>query len=190
MISIDRLAARLRELPPADFTLPGVDAFLRENPVDPGSLAPYLRFEPTHYTRHLVDRCERYELIAICWEVGQGSSIHNHWGQRCWMAAPIGRLAVQNYRVVRGDEASGSCEIEETDRLDMDASSPAYVRPEEPIHSVLNLREFAGRALSLHVYSLPYDRCVVYSKEEKSCREVPLFFDTEYGQPARPPRGS
>ena len=28
------------------------------------------------------------------------SSIHNHKGQNCWMAAPMGKLAVQNYRVL------------------------------------------------------------------------------------------
>ncbi|HEY6546585.1 MAG TPA: cysteine dioxygenase family protein [Vicinamibacteria bacterium] len=185
MIGIDAFARELRALPSSDFTLEGVDTFLRANPVEPSSLAPYLHYEATHYTRHLIDRCERYELLAICWEVGQASSIHNHSGQRCWMTAPIGRLAVQNYKALRQDEATGFCELVETDRVDMDSAHPAFVRPEEPIHAVLNLSEFAARATSLHVYSLPYDRCLVYSKEAQTCREIPLFFDTEYGRPAR-----
>jgi len=185
MIPIERFTRELRALPAADFTLEGVDAFLRANPVDPSSLGPYLHYEPTHYTRHLIDRCDRYELLAICWDAGQASAIHNHSGQRCWMAAPIGRLAVQNYRVVRQDEATGFCELAETDRVEMDAGRPAYVRPHEPIHSVFNPKEQGARAASLHVYSLPYDRCLVYSLEARTCREIPLFFDTEYGKPTK-----
>ena len=63
----------------------------------------------------------------------------------------------------------------------MDASHPSHVDPDEPIHAVLNSAEFGARATSLHVYSRPYDRCLVYSLEQKSCRDVPLFYDSEHG---------
>jgi cysteine dioxygenase len=185
MIGIDRFVEALGRIPEAEFTHEGIDAFLRENRVDPDTLGPYLHYEATHYTRNLIYRCPLFELMAICWDVGQVSRIHNHAGQRCWMAVPIGRLVVQNYEVVRMDEPSGYCEITEADRVEMDAARPAYVRPERPIHAVLNPREYATRATSLHVYSHPYDRCLVYAKEQKSYLEVPLFFDTEHGRPVK-----
>jgi cysteine dioxygenase len=182
-ITIDRFVELLREIPEVAFTHEGIDAFLRDHPVDPASLAPYVGYSATHYTRNLIDRTSLYELLSICWDVGQVSPIHNHAGQRCWMAVPIGRLLVQNYEVVREDLARGFCEIVEADRLDMDPAHPAHVQAERPIHAVLNPREHGARATSLHVYSKPYDRCLVYSQPEKTCREVPLFFDTEYGRP-------
>jgi hypothetical protein len=49
---------------------------------------------------------------------------------------------------------------------------------------VLNPLEYGERATSLHVYSRPYDRCLVYRKEDSTYCSVPLFFDTEYGRGA------
>ena len=60
-------------------------------------------WERQHYTRNLIDKTPFYELLAICWEIGQVSSVHNHRDQNCWMAVPIGRLRVENYRVVFED---------------------------------------------------------------------------------------
>jgi hypothetical protein len=35
--------------------------------------------------------------------------------------------------------------------------------------------------VSLHVYSRPFDTCVVYSPEQGTCGEIKLHFNTEYG---------
>jgi len=61
--------------------------FLQNTPVAPDTLAPYLTWDRQHYTRNLIDKTPLYELIAVCWEIGQGSSVHNHRDQNCWMAA-------------------------------------------------------------------------------------------------------
>jgi cysteine dioxygenase len=183
MVPIGELVRGLEGMAEADFTLPRVQAFLEANPVDPASLGPYRLFRATHYTRNLIFRSDLFELMAICWEVGQGSRVHNHHGQRCWMAAAEGRLVVQNYEVVDLDERTGECELKEAGRLVMDAGHPAHVAPELPVHAVLNLAEHGERAVSLHVYSRPYDRCLVYDLAQGRYAEVPLFFDSEYGQP-------
>jgi len=92
-VSIDDFIGGLRQLHEPDFTgVQGTLAYLRANPVDPESLQRYLFWDAQHYTRNLIDKTELYELLAICWEVGQRSSIHNHKGQNCWMAAPSGGL--------------------------------------------------------------------------------------------------
>src|SRR5262245_59230436 len=166
-----------------DFTIERVAAYVGLNPVQPDSLVPYLMYRPTHYTRNLIYKCELFELLAICWDVGQGSRVHNHQGQNCWMAAPIGRLVVQNYDVVWLDEATSSCELREAERILMDPEHPSFVSPARPVHSVLNLPEHGQRATSLHIYSHPYDHCLVYSPENGSCCDTPLFYDSEYGRP-------
>ena len=71
--------------------------------VAPETLAPYLTWDRQHYTRNLIDKTPLYELIAICWDVGQVSSVHNHRDQNCWMAVPIGRLQVENFHLVSQD---------------------------------------------------------------------------------------
>jgi cysteine dioxygenase len=186
-VPIQQFVDGLSGIPAAGFTVQGVLGYLRDNPVDPGSLAPYLLYAPTHYTRNLIFRNELFELLSICWEVGQASRIHNHQGQNCWMAVPIGRLTVQNYDVVRLDATTGSCELRETDRVLMDPANPCSVDPERPVHAVLNDAGHGERAVSLHVYSYPYDHCLVYSTENNTYRDVPLFYDTEYGKPVPKP---
>ena len=79
LISIQDLVQQLRKLDDAAFNeTESLRRLLQLNPVDVDSLAPYLTWDRQHYTRNLIDRTPLYELMAICWEVGQSSSVHNH----------------------------------------------------------------------------------------------------------------
>ena len=182
-VSIDDFVGGLRRLAEADFTgVQGALAYLRANPVEPESLQPYLFWDAQHYTRNLIDKTELYELLAICWDVGQRSSIHNHKGQNCWMAAPLGRLAVQNYKLLSEDLAAHSCDIVPTDVVEITAENPVAVDPLNPVHDVRNPQEWNERAVSLHVYSRPFDSCIVYSVEQCSCGEIGLAYTSTYGK--------
>jgi cysteine dioxygenase len=183
-VSIDHLVQELRKLRPHAFNeIEPVRVLLQQKPVRPESLAPYLTWDRQHYTRNLIDRTPLYELLAICWEVGQASSIHNHRGQNCWMAVPMGRLQVENFHLVHEDVAAGRCKLEPKNTVEMNIAEPCAVDPADPVHRVLNPREFNERAVSLHVYSRPFDTCVVYSPEQGTCGEIRLHFNTEYGKP-------
>jgi cysteine dioxygenase len=184
-VSIEQLVAGLRQLPESAFgpTEP-LRLFLRDTPVSADSLAPYLRWDRQHYTRNLIDRTPLYELMAICWEVGQASSVHNHRDQNCWMAVPIGRLHVENFHLVHQDLQRGRSSLEPTNTVEMNISQPCAVDPADPVHRVVNPREFNQRAVSLHVYSRPFDTCVVYSPEQGTCGEIQLHFNTMFGKDA------
>ena len=187
-VPIQDFVAQLRKFPEPDFRrLEAIQSFLRSAPVEPQSLAPYLLWDRQHYTRNLIDKTPLYELIAICWEVGQGSSTHNHREQNCWMAVPIGRLMVQNFRVLFQDLKAGKCRLEPTDQVEMNAANPMAVDPQEPVHRVYNPAEFATRAVSLHVYSRPFDTCDVYSEEQGTCGPIRLYYNSEYGVPTPRP---
>jgi cysteine dioxygenase len=183
-VSIQTLVEGLRRLPEAAFDrTETVRQFLVDTPVSGDSLAPYLNWDRQHYTRNLIDRTPLYELMAICWEVGQASSVHNHRDQNCWMAVPIGRLQVENFHLVDQDLQKGRCRLEPSNTVELNISHPCAVDPADPVHRVLNPRVFNQRAVSLHVYSRPFDTCVVYSPEQGTCGEIQLHFNTEYGQP-------
>jgi cysteine dioxygenase len=181
-MTIDDWIKKLAAIPEKEFTIPRVEAFVKENLVQPETLQPYLFYSKSHYTRNLIYKCDVFEVIAICWESGQVSRIHNHRDQNCWMTVPIGRLRVQNFRVEKQDRASGTCKIIPSISFDMDASHPGVVRPEEPVHQVLNLPEFGGRATTLHIYSRPYASCEVYSTDRGVYSDVPLHYSSEYGR--------
>ncbi|HVP53014.1 MAG TPA: cysteine dioxygenase family protein [Terriglobales bacterium] len=187
LVSVDDFVARLRQFPDPYFDgTAQMLRFLRENPVDPATLERYLFWNAQHYTRNLIDKTPLYELIAICWEIGQISSIHNHRDQNCWMAAPIGRLRVQNYRVLEQDLKRGTCRLEKTDALEMNRECPCAVDPRAPVHKVSNPGEFRERAVSLHVYSRRFDSCDVYSEEQQTCGTIGLSYTSMYGKRVTP----
>lgn len=182
-VSIQDFVSELRKFPEKAFLRTAeLEHFLKTLPVEPETLTPYLSWDRQHYTRNLIDKTSLYELIAICWEIGQASSVHNHREQNCWMSVPIGRLLVENYHLVSQDLDQGRCRLEATETVEMNASQPCAVDPADPVHRVYNPREFNQRAVSLHIYSRPFDTCVVYSPEQGTCGEIKLHYTTEYGK--------
>src|SRR5579884_2856765 len=182
-LSIQEFISELHKFPEKSFEeTPEILDFLERTVVAPDTLKPYLTWDRQHYTRNLIDKTPLYELIAICWEVGQVSSVHNHRDQNCWMSVPIGRLKVQNYRVLWQDEEAGKCKIEPTDELEINPENPVAVNPREPVHRVYNPAELNQRAVSLHVYSRPFDSCVVYSDQQGTCGTIKLHYTTQYGK--------
>jgi cysteine dioxygenase len=182
-VSIDDFVSELRKLVGAAFEETAqVLRLMQSFPVVPESLAQYLTWDRQHYTRNLIDKTGLYELIAICWEPGQASSVHNHHDQNCWMAAPIGKLHVENFHLVAQDLKASTCTLETADTVEMTPAHPCAVNPLDPVHRVYNPREFGQRAVSLHVYSKPFDRCLVYSPDQGTCGEIKLHYNTEFGK--------
>jgi len=180
--TIGGLVEGLRRIPEVSFTRERVLAEFGRTVLDPASLHPYMFFSSTHYTRNLVYRDDLFEVIALGWERGQSSMIHNHRGQECWMGVPIGRLEVQNYRLLEFDPEKLTCLLERSTRYVIDPTHSAAVDPGEPIHSVHNLDAYGARAVSIHVYSRPFDSCMVYQPELGRCYEAPLDYTSRYGE--------
>lgn len=181
MVTIREFAERLAAIAEKDFTHQGVLEFVRQNRVEAASLSPYVFFSSEHYTRNLIHKTPLFELIAICWEIGQKSPIHNHCDQRCWMATPYGKVQVNNFKLVRRDAASGYCELAPSSNFMIEPDSPQEVDPAEPIHQVANPASFRSRAVTLHIYSRPFATCEVYDLKAKRCSTANLVNTSEYG---------
>jgi cysteine dioxygenase len=182
-VPINTFVEKLRGYPASAFEDTGaIRRFMQEMPVEETSLTPFLTWDRQHYTRNLIDKSDLYELIAVCWEVGQASSVHNHRDQMCWMAAPVGRLLVENFHVQFQDLAAGRCCLEASNTVELTPENPCAVDPREPVHRVVNPRDAKQRAVTLHVYSRPFDSCVVYSPEQGTCGEIGLHYNTMFGK--------
>lgn len=182
-ISITDFINELRKFPEPAFDHTGeILEFLKGITVRPETLALYLTWDRQHYTRNLLDKTPLYELIAICWEVGQVSSVHNHREQNCWMSVPVGRLLVENFHLRSQDLDHGRCQLKPTDTVEMYPAHPCAVNPRDPVHRVVNAKQFGERAVSLHIYSRPFDTCVVYSPEQGTCGLIKLHYNTIFGK--------
>jgi cysteine dioxygenase len=179
---IHEVITGLREISDQDFTCDNVYQFLTDNPVEVDSITRYFYWSPAFYTRNLIYKDGRFEIMAICWEKGQVSRVHNHWDQKCWMTVPVGQLRGQNFAVEAIDEKRGYCKLIETDTFSLSDCLAAKVELEQPIHQILNLAQFDQRAVSIHIYSKPYDRCLSYCRDTDTYKEVQLFYTSIDGK--------
>jgi cysteine dioxygenase len=181
-VTIDELVGGLVEMSDEEFVCEPVYEYLSAREVDTDSIAKYLHWSAKFYTRNLIYKDDRFEMMAICWDKGQVSRVHNHWDQRCWMMVPVGKLLGQNFGVAEIDESRGYCKLYETNNFELTECLAARVDLEEPIHQVLNLAEFDERAVSIHIYSKPYDRCLSYCRDTNTYKEVELFYTSIDGK--------
>jgi cysteine dioxygenase len=158
-----------------------VSDFVTATPIHPDSLTPFTHFRDAHYTRNLIFKNDLFEMLLLCWGVGHRSWIHNHQGEHCWMAVTQGTLAVRNYKRISCDQQLRTLNLEPLPEVLISPGSIAKVDPIEPIHLVWNPAEYNQPAVSIHIYSLPFESCVVYDADHGLCRNVTLFYTSEYG---------
>jgi Cysteine dioxygenase type I len=174
-ISMAEFVDEIKRLIDTGFAQDRVHAFLSGALIEPVSLDRYVRFEAGRYTRHLVYKSQDIELLVLCWKQGAKAPVHGHEGELCWARVERGRLRFTSYREV--------------------SRAPLQVIPVGPpvdggaghldgpadIHAVDNPEEFGQDAVSLHVYSKPYDECDIYDLEEGVIRRVRLRYDSGSG---------
>lgn len=181
-VQIESLISGLKSIGNDDFTCDNVYQFLSENPIEVDSITRYFFWSSSFYTRNLIYKDDRFEMLAICWEAGQQSTVHNHAEQKCWMTVPTGRLKGQNFGVVESDASRNYCKLVETDSFELADCLSAKVELEQPIHQILNLAEYGERAVSVHIYSRPFNRCISYCRDTDTFKEVELCYTSISGK--------
>jgi cysteine dioxygenase len=117
-------------------------------------------FDPAIYTRNLVRRTEHFEMLVLCWNVGQQSPIHNHAGQNCWMAVLDGEIEEVQYAA---SASSGAAPLVQGAARHFVPGKVAFINDDIALHRV---RPRAGsQGISLHLYSKPIDVCNVYDEQ-------------------------
>ena len=148
-----------------------------------GDWREFALFSEETYTRNLVVREDRFELMILCWGAGQESPIHNHEGQDCWMAVLEGEIEEVSFPMPRPDEpgpimARGSKVLL--------PGQVAFIRDEIGLHLVRPTPAKAG--VTLHLYSAPYDECNCYSPDTGQVTRRSLVHHSVRGRVLTPPR--
>jgi cysteine dioxygenase len=175
-VPVESVVETLRGVPPPQFGPQEICARLQGMLLDPRTLAPYLHFAPRRYTRNLIYRDDLFELIAVCWEPDTASPIHDHAGQLCWLSIQRGALRLENYRSLNGPGPGAGIHLLPNGGIDRAGLGCLDLQQgDNAIHRVSN--PFDERAVSLHVYSRPFDVCIAYDREACTARDaaaVPL----------------
>jgi cysteine dioxygenase len=162
------------------FATEEIHAYLQKTLIEPASLQRYIFFRPERYTRNLVIKNQDFELLVICWNIGQHAPVHGHEGERCWSRVEQGSLLLCNYR-----------EISENPLVVQQVGEPycgerGYLDGPADIHSVANPASAVAPAVSLHLYSRPYDQCDIYDLEAHQKLRVRLRYDSIDGKVIEP----
>jgi len=137
-------------------------------------------FDDAVYARNLVHRDDLFEMIVLCWGAGQQSPIHNHQGQRCWMAVLEGQIEETLFRIPTGDSKAL---IPSPSKL-FAKGSVAFITDDIALHRIAPAK--GKPAVSLHVYSRPIGQCQVYDPASGEIALRPLAYHSIRGvrQPA------
>jgi len=155
--SLEGFIAALRAIPEGEFSEGRVLNTVLSNRVPASELEPFTVWRPDRYTRSLIYRDDLFQVLVLCWNVGQASPVHDHAGQKCWMSLPQGRLEVANYSFKHGREA----EYIDTEVVG-DGGEAIHVDQCACVHQIANRCSWCEPAISLHVYSRPFDSCYIY----------------------------
>jgi predicted metal-dependent enzyme (double-stranded beta helix superfamily) len=184
------LVSILRGIPAADFSPKLVQSMLADVRVEDSSLERYLYWSPKRYTRNLIYRDSAFELIAMCWESGSASQIHNHSGQDCWLYVHQGMLCVDSFDLVDpsncGVAGDGIC-VRRRERIpNVGKGTVDHRGPDNDLHRVMNRRVTGQRAISLHVYARPFDDCIIYEPTRRRATRKTMSYDTIEGTVCQP----
>ena len=136
---------------------------------------PHALFSDKRYARNLVYKDRQFEIMIMCWNAGQRSSIHDHAGSLGGIKILHGELTECLFgRAANGmikSLSSADYEIEET-----------RVEATSLIHQISNLQAENGKTLSVHIYLPPLVRMNVYSLEDPAVRNIlPHYFSLGSG---------
>lgn len=152
--------------------------------IDPASLRPYLHFLRGRYTRNLVYRDARLEVILNCWDADVASPIHDHDGQECWFSIQSGRFTLENYPLLSGGLGPGPARLGAAEVVGpVSVGHLDFRNPQAPIHRVVS---HDAPGITLHVYAGPVERCLVYDPHRHRCALQQLRYHSIFGRPVSP----
>lgn len=119
-------------------------------------LEPYFRWNTRHYTRTCIHRNDDFELLVICYEPGQRTSIHDFNSQTAWVHPVLGEAVEERFVL----EPNGQLRVTGETHLhrgDIDRFSNG-----SSIHRFTN--RGPGRAVTLNLYARPMSQWRMYDE--------------------------
>lgn len=133
-------------------------------------LEEYASWEDGDYTRNCLWRCDEFEIILLCWDEQAETKIHDHGGQDCWIYQVEGDLLEKRYK----EDSRDNLKLEE--KLRIKEGELSYMNDKMGYHSIKN--DSDDRALTLHFYATPIDRCRIYSPEKSKFEMTELVYSS------------
>lgn len=191
LLRLQSLIERLDALPAAEITLPRVQQILADGELDDAELRRFVGVLPDKYARRPVHRSRHFDILVLTWAPGQFTPIHNHAGNCGWVRLVRGQIAEETFHLVPGASLADAAVAENchgrTGNVGLQPTGSgviatvgavATVDRARAIHRLGNPANAAGdTTVTLHVYSLPHDRCLAFDLASRTCEPRQMVFD-------------
>lgn len=114
------------------------------------------RWNPKHYTRNCIARTDDFELLLICYEPEQQTSIHDFATEEAWVHPVIGSVVEERF------EPSSGQALRKAGSSKLDKDSFSYLHNGRSIHRYIN--KSGERAVTLNLYARPLRTWKVYDE--------------------------
>lgn len=122
------------------------------------------------YTRNCIYKDDNFELILLCWDKNQKTSIHFHGGAQCWIYLLEGELDEVYYN------KEGKTKLIKNGTRKIAELETSYINDSIGLHQLKNSSN--SRAMSLHLYAKPIENCTFYDETSQSFLDKKLSYDT------------
>jgi cysteine dioxygenase len=129
----------------------------------------YLFWEPGSYTRNAIINNDLFTLLALCWDKGCSSPIHDHPCDGCWIVGLAGAIDEKKYVVNKDDT------LKEVSTCTCQAGEISWMHNSVGLHKVSNPSQ-ENRAVTLHIYSPPFKVCRGYNEKGEYWYCTPRFY--------------
>lgn len=154
-----------------------VQAVMEAYESDPAEWAMYAKFDQYRYTRNLVDQGNgKFNLMILCWGEGHGSSIHDHTDSHCFLKMLQGNL---KETLFAWPDKKANEMIKKSERI-LRENQCAYINDSIGLHRVENISH-TEPAVSLHLYSPPFDTCHAFDQRTGHKNKVTMTFHSKFG---------
>ena len=122
------------------------------------------------YTRNCIYRDAQFELLLLCWEEGQETSIHGHEGEDCWVYLLQGEMEEVFYTL----DTDNYLIQNRAHKIHPDQQT--FMNDSIGYHKLKNVAN--GCSLSLHLYAKPIESCSFYDEKSSQFVRKNLKYDT------------
>jgi cysteine dioxygenase len=126
------------------------------------------RFADREYARNLVLRTPQFELLVLCWQPGQHTTIHDHAGSLNAIRVRSGELDSRVFRPAPGAQpGAGPVELVSEDRVG--PGQPLVGVDRGGVHQLANTSD--GNLVTVHVYAPPLLELTVFDTESPAVQK-------------------
>ncbi len=148
--------------------------WLSEASAQGSAFAPPAAFDAGQsYTRTLLHKNADFELLALHWQPGALTSLHDHGGRQCWFAVVGGTMTVENYRRIDDGSSAGYARVSRLGEMSLVVGTIDYRADDADVHRCIAV----NRTTTLHLYATPLGVYHVFDERRNTIAETTSGYD-------------